>query len=244
MNEKLWSDLGRIIVQAGQFPMPVSKKFIELLQFLITEEQAEFLHVFKKPSLTLEEIKQRTDMDESSILDMLEVLMNNGVIIGTKSKRSGIKVYRLLPPFPGIFEYTFLRGETDEKHVKLAKLFQNMFSERQKIKPENYDAIAAMFKNLPATDRTLPVEEEVEVGTEKVIPYEKIKQYVDEYDDIAVAHCYCRHHKDLIDDPCKLGASKKNCFLFDKSAVFVIEKKFGERVSKEEAMKIFREAED
>ncbi|MHA1912865.1 MAG: indolepyruvate ferredoxin oxidoreductase subunit alpha [Promethearchaeota archaeon] len=244
MDKKSWYELGRTIVQAGQFPMAVTKPFIELLQFLITEEQAEFLQVFKKPSLTLEEIKQKTDVDESSILDILEDLMNNGIIIGTKSKRSGLNVYRLLPPFPGIFEYTFLRGETDEKHVKLAKLFQNMFSERRKIKPEDYEAIAEMSKNFPATDRTLPVGEEVEVGTEKVIPFEKIKQYVDEYDDIAVAHCYCRHHKDLIDDPCKLGASKKNCFLFDKSAVFVIEKNFGERVSKEEAMKIFREAED
>ncbi|MHA2391151.1 MAG: indolepyruvate ferredoxin oxidoreductase subunit alpha [Promethearchaeota archaeon] len=245
MVDKFWYKVARLIVKSGVFPFPVSDALIELLQELITEEQAKFLiQSFKKPSLTLEQIKENSHMDESSILETLDVLMYNGIIIGTKSKSSGVNVYRLMGPFPGIFEYTNLRGETDEKHVKLAKMFQKLFSERRGMNEENYETMINTFKNFPPTDRTLPVEKEVEVGTETVMPFEELKKYVEEYDDIAVAHCYCRHHQDLVDNPCKLGASKKNCFLFDKSAVFAIEKNFGDRVSKEEAMKIFRKAED
>jgi NAD-dependent dihydropyrimidine dehydrogenase PreA subunit len=244
MTDNLWNKVARTIVKAGVFPVPISDSLIELLQELITEEQAKFLLIFKKPSMTLEQIKERTDMDEESILKMLETLMYNGVIIGTKSRSAGKKIYKLMGTFPGIFEYTNLRGETDEKHVKIAKLFEKMFSERTKMDKTSYEAIVKTFKTLPPTDRTLPVEKEVEVGTEAVMPFEDVKKYVEEYDDIALAHCYCRHHKELINDPCKLGASKDNCFLFDKSAVFAIEKNFGHRVSKEEAIKIFREAED
>ncbi|MFX1480178.1 MAG: indolepyruvate ferredoxin oxidoreductase subunit alpha [Promethearchaeota archaeon] len=244
MDENLWNKVARNIVQAGVFPVPVSNTLIEILQELITEEQAKFLLIFKKKSLTLDQIKQNTDLDEKSTLQMLETLMYNGIIIGAMSKSAKVMVYTLMGPFPGIFEYTNLRGETDEKHVKLAKLFDKMFSERPKLTAENYEQMKDTFKALPPTDRTLPVEKEVEVGTEMVMPYEDISKYVEEYSDIAVANCYCRHHKELVNDPCKLGASKENCFLFDKSAVFAIEKNFGRRVSKEEAMKIFREAED
>ncbi|MFX1375750.1 MAG: indolepyruvate ferredoxin oxidoreductase subunit alpha [Promethearchaeota archaeon] len=244
MSDKLWNKVARTIVKAGVFPVPVSDGLIELLQELISEKQAKFLLVFKKPSLTLEQIKQKTGMDEDSILEMLDLLMYNGIIIGTKSKSSGKNIYRLMGPFPGIFEYTNLRGETDEKHIKLAKLFQKLFSERTRMNETNYETMINTYKSLPPTDRTLPVETEVEVGTEAVLPFEDIKKYVEEYDDIALAHCYCRHHKDLLDDPCKLGASKNNCFLFDKSAVFAIEKNFGHRISKGEAIQIFKEAEN
>ena len=244
MNDKLWNNVARTIAKAGVFPVSVSDSLIEILKELISEVQARFLLIFKSPSMTLEQIKQKTDMDEDSILQMLETLMYNGIIIGAMSRSAKVMVYRLMGPYPGIFEYINLRGETDEKHIKIAKLFEKNFSERTPLTEENYEKMKNVFKTLPPTDRTLPVEKEVEVGTEMVMPFEDITKYVEEYDDIALAHCYCRHHKDLVNDPCKLGASKQNCFLFDKSAVFAIEKKFGRRVSKEETLKILREAED
>ena len=244
MTDKFWYKVARTIVKAGVFPVPISNTLIELLQTLLTEEQAKFVLIYRKPSMTLEQIKQRIDMDEQSILKMLDALMQNGVIVGTRSRTTKILVFRLMGIYPGIFEYTFLRGTTLERDKKLAELFEKLFVEISKGTQKNYDNIINVFKGLPPTDRTLPVEKEVEVGTETVMPFEEIKKYVEEYDDIALVHCYCRHAKDLINDPCKLGASKTNCFLFDKTAIFGIEQGFGKPVSKEEAIKILREAED
>ncbi|MHA2096102.1 MAG: hypothetical protein ACW98F_15890, partial [Candidatus Hodarchaeales archaeon] len=122
MNDKIsiWKGAAKNIVNAGAFPVGISDSLIVLLQELMTEEQAKFLLIFKKSSMTLEQIKQKTDMDEDSILEMLETLMYNGIIIGAMSRSAKVMVYRLMGPFPGIFEYTNLRGETDEKHVKIA----------------------------------------------------------------------------------------------------------------------------
>ncbi len=244
MNSKLWYKVARSIAKAGVFPVPINENLIDLLQNLLTEEQAKFILIYRKPSMTLDQIRQRIDMDENSIIKMLNTLMYNGIIIGAKSRTTGVMVYRLMGLYPGIFEYTFLRGTTTEKDKKLAILFEKLFLEIRTGTQNNYETTIKIFKSLPPTDRTLPVEEEVEVGSEIVIPFEETKKYVEKYDDIAVAHCYCRHHKDLLNVPCKLGASRINCFLFDKSAVFAIEKNFGTRISKDEAMKIFREAED
>ncbi len=244
MTDKFWYKVARTIAKSGVFPVPISEALKELLQNLLTEEQAKFLLIFKKPSITLEQIKQKIDMEENTIIKMLNTLMHNGIIVGTKSRRTGIQIFRLMGLYPGIFEYTFLRGTTTERDNKLAKLFEKSFQEISEGTQKNYDNIINVFKDLPPTDRTLPVQKEVEVGTEKVIPFEDITKYIEDYEDIAVAHCYCRHSKDLLDDPCKLGAPKENCFLLDKSAQFAIEQNFGRRVSKDEAIKILKEAED
>ncbi len=244
MTDKFWYKVARTIVKAGRFPFPISDTLIDLLKNLMNEEQANFILNFKKPSLTLEEIKENSDLEENSIIKMLNELMYRGIIIGAMSNSAGAMVYRLMPMFPGIFEYQFLRGTKTEKDKQIARLFEDLFQEMSDGAQKNYESVLKMFKDAPATDRTIPVEEEVEVGTETTIPYENIKNYVEEYDDITLVNCYCRHEKELINDPCKINAPKRNCFLFGKSAIFGLEQEFGERVTKEDALRIFREAED
>jgi len=244
LTDKFWYKVARTIVKAGRFPFPISDTLIDLLMNLMTQEQANFILNFKKPSLTLEEIKENSDLEENSIIKMLNELMYRGIIIGAMSNSAGAMVYRLMPMFPGIFEYQFLRGTKTEKDKQIARLFEDLFQEMSDGAQKNYESVLKMFKDAPATDRTIPVEEEVEVGTETTIPYENIKNYVEEYDDITLVNCYCRHEKELINDPCKINAPKRNCFLFGKSAIFGLEQEFGERVTKEDALRIFREAED
>ena len=244
MTDKFWYKVARTIAKSGVFPVPISPPLIDLLQNLLSEEQAKFILNFKKPSMTLAQLKQKIDIAEETILKMLNILMHNGIIIGAKSRTTGVMVYRLMGFYPGIFEYTFLRGTTTDRDKKLARLFEKAFHGVGEGTQKNYDSIVNVFKDLPPTDRTLPVGKELKVGTESVIPFEDVKKYIEDYDDIAVAHCYCRHSKDLLDDPCKLKAPKNNCFLLDKSAKFAIEQNFGRSVSKEEAIQILKEAED
>ena len=106
MTDKFWYKVARTISKSGVFPVPINDIVIELLQNLLTEEQAKFILIFKKPSMTLEQIKQRIDMEEKTLLKMLDTLMYGGIIIGAMSKSAGVMVYRLMGLFPGIFEYT------------------------------------------------------------------------------------------------------------------------------------------
>ena len=245
-QEKIWYKVARTIVKAGQMPMPISGALIELIQNIITEEQAQFISsVFKKPSLNIDQIKSNTTLETIQLTQMLNVLMDNGVVVGLPSRRTGIMVYRLLGPFPGMFEYTNLKGETDEKHKKIARLFEKIFDEMRDGTQNNYDNILKQFEKYPPVVRIVPVEEEIEdVPIDKVMPHEEVSKIVDKYEDIAVAHCYCRHSQDLLDNPCKVTDERLNCFLLGKSAQFAIEHKFGNPVSKEEAKKIIKKASD
>lgn len=245
-KDKFWFKVARVIAKAGQMPILISDSLIELIKTIMTKEQAEFIvAVFKKPSLNIDQIQAKTNLDRIKLDQMLNDLMDSGIIVGLPSRRTGIMVYRLLPPFPGMFEYTNLKGETDEKHKKISKLFENIFIEMRESTQRNYDNFMKQFENLPPIVRIVPVEEEIkEMPVENVMPYEEVSKIVDKYDKIALAHCYCRHSRDLLDEPCKVTNERLNCFLLGKSAEFAIEHNFGTKVSKEKAKEIISKASD
>ena len=173
----------------------------------MTEDQAKFLLIFnKKPSLNIDEIRGKIDLDDDTIYKILHDLMYNGIITGTRSRRTGVMVYRLLPPFPGIFEAQFMRGEAGEKQKKLAKVFDQLFDEWSSGIQTNYDDMVEQFNNAPPINRVVPVQEEVEIGNENLLPFEDVQKIIDKHEFIAVTYCYCRHEKNLINDPCKLDA--------------------------------------
>ncbi len=241
MSLKLWTDAATTIVNAGQFPIPVSDTLVELIKTLINEEQAEFVSKFSKP-MRLEEIKELYSLDEDRIKSLLEELMIEGVMTGIPSKRTGINIYRLMPPLPGMFEYTLMRGITGEKQKKLAHLFDTLFGELSELVQAGYDEIVPMFKTIPPMTRVIPIDTAMDMKIDNILPYEDIQSIVDKFDTIAVAHCYCRHEKDLLGKPCKVTDDRNNCLLFGQTARFVIDYKFGTEISKDEAKKIFAKA--
>jgi len=242
-HNKIWYRAARTIAKAGQLPMAISDTLIELLQMIMNQEEANFISIFKKPSLNIDQIKEKTAFDDDRLNQILNDLMDKGVVVGVPSRKSGIMVYRLLGPFPGLFEMQFMRGEIGDKQKKLSKLFDRLFDEMSEGTQKNYENIVAQFKSFPPITRVIPVEEEImDVPIDKVMPLEEASKIVDKYNNIALVHCYCRHQNDLLDDPCKVTNERLNCFLFGKSAQFAIEHKFGNPISKEKAKRIIDKA--
>ena len=60
---------------------------------------------------------------------MLNELMDIGVLTGIRSRRTGILVYRKPPFFPGILEFTLMRGEKNEQTERLAKLIGDFYDQ-------------------------------------------------------------------------------------------------------------------
>jgi len=244
MSEKVWTKAAAAMVAAGPIPMPVTETLLELLQTIMDEEEAEFLHIFTKPSLNMEEIKERCDLDDASLNAMLDGLLHKGAIMVTTSRSAGIDVYTLMPPFPGLFELTMVRGETGEKEKRLAVLFEKMFEELTQLIQANYDNVIELFKTVPPITRVVPVECEVDMKLDSVMPYEDAQKIVDKFDTFAVSHCYCRHHKDLLGKACETTNEKVNCLTFGRSARFMIDYQFGKEITREETKRILKECEE
>jgi len=240
----LWPKVAKNVIKAGLFKNPLTDTVIELIKMLINEEQAIFLLIFSKSIMNLDQIKERTDLRGEELEKMLKSLIDSFMLKVQRSRTTNTPVYYLLPLFPGIFEQVFMRGETSEKAKKLSQIFNVIFDEMIPGAQKKYERTLKFYKALPSFDRIIPVEEELDVSSEQVLPYEDVTRLVEKQDVIAVAFCYCRHKNDLLNEPCKLNASRENCLYFGKFGEFLIEHDFARQISQEEARKILKESED
>lgn len=244
MSGKLWYKVARVSIKAGRLPVPITETVIQILQLILTEEQAKFLLVFKKPSYNLEEIKSKTDLNDKELFKMLDDLMHIGMITGIPSRSTGIMVYRVTPFLPGLLEFTLMKGGTTEKDKKMAILHEQYINELVQGTQRNYDKMVEEYKKAPAMDRVIPIEEEIEPPLEMILPLEEISRIIESTDTIGVAKCYCRHRKELIGEPCKKTSGYDNCLSFGRTATFLIEQGFQKRISKEEALSILKRCEE
>jgi len=240
----IWKKVAVIIVKVGKIPFPITDTLLEFLQAKMTEEQAKFLLIFKKPSLNLEELKQKTDLGEAELTEMLNILMDNGIISGTMSRSSNVMVYSLMPLFPGMIEFSLMKGELNEKEKQLAQILEKFFKEVQAGTQRNYDDLMPRFKEMSPPARVIPVEENIQTGQEAVLLSEEASKLIDLNDTIALTNCYCKQQGDLLDNPCKFTDKREMCLLFGKPAEFSVEHNFARQISKEEAKKVLKEAED
>ena len=240
----MWQRVARNFVSAGGVPIPISDTLIKLLQTLMTEDQAKFLLMFRKRSLNIDQIKKKTELDDISLMKMLNKLMDNGMIIGLPSRSTGIMVYTLVSILPGLIEYPFMRGEKSKKHKEIANLMDKIFDELSLLTQSNYNVIVEQFKGDNPMDRVVPVNKEVETHLDVVLPYEVVKGIIDRNEIISVNYCYCRNWKDNLQDQCKIESPKLSCFQFGRYAQFLIDHNFGKPISKREAITILKEAED
>lgn len=244
MSDEFWKKIAIFMVNIGKVPFPIKDNLINFIKSKFTEEQAKFILMFKKHSISLEQIKKKTDLSEVEILKMLENLMNNGVIAGNRDEKTGAMNYTLMALFPGIIEYTFAKGEKGEQEKKLAHLVENLIGDLRDGVQENYDTLMPLIKDFPPAEQIVPVEESIHAGQETVLITEDAFKFVDQNEIIAVTHCYCKQEKELIGDPCKITDKRDICLMFGDSAKFSIEHNFAKPISKEEAKVILREAED
>ncbi|MCP4760938.1 MAG: hypothetical protein GY870_04090 [archaeon] len=263
---KKYKKAGKIITKAGGTPFPVSDALIELLSNLIEEKDLDFILAFKrKKSQTMEQLKEsivkaKLDYSEEIILEKIERLAKKGVIFNQPNSK-GIMVFRLLPLVNvGSFEYTFM-GSLDpnkaDENKKLAALFTKVFDDLRDSVQSDYDNMVSFMSTLPAVDRTVPVYKNFESGKEieinktidvpdeVILPAQKVEEIINKFDEIAVAHCFCRHHQYIEGNTCKqVDPTAENCFTFGKSARHVTKHGFGRMVSKEEALEILYKTEE
>jgi len=254
-TNEIWNKAAAVMVKVGQVPFPVTDTLIEFIQLQITEEQARFILVFEKPTLSIDEIKENTDLPETEILIVLETLMDNGIVSGNPDESTGNMTYTLMALFPGIIEYSLMKGESGEKEQKVAQLMEQIVAEFREGVQSNFDILMPVLKSIPATEEIIPVEKfipkktiqvekTIPTGVDVVITAESATGIIDKYDYIGVTHCYCREARRLVGEPCKITDSSEMCILFGKSAQFAIKYNYAKPISKKDAKKIIREAEN
>ncbi len=204
----------------------------ELLEELFTSEEAELACTMPMELATADKIAEGAGKVMDDTTAILESMADKGLVFAFE--KGGAALYRLMALAPGIYEYQFMAGEVSDRARKLAQLFDECTLISGK-GAHSFDVPSFPFS------RVLAVEQELENGL-NVQPYEKISEYIRNAEHVAVSTCYCRHHGELVGNPC--DKPKEVCLSVGPGAKYAAERGFGRLISIDEALGVLKKSEE
>ena len=206
---------------------------------IVTDEMAEVALKMKvrKPK-TLDEIAKLTGKDKKHLEELLQEMAMVGLIEYNWENPKHEKQY-ILPLFvPGSAEFTNMTQKQLEEHPELGHFFERMSRiPLEKVTPLVPPGGSGIGMHV------IPVEKAID-AEQKSISIEHISHWLDKYEGkYAASACSCRLSRRTFDEGC---ADDPNdwCIAVGDMADYVVETNRGRYITKEEALEIFKKAED
>lgn len=211
------------------------------LAALCTDEMAEMalkLGGVRKPK-TLDQMVKITGQDRDYVEKILEQLAYAGVVEYNWENPQHEKQY-VLPMFvPGSAEFSNMNAKIFEEHPEMGRFFERMSRlPLEKITPMVPEGGAGIGMHV------IPVEKAIEMEN-KSISIEHISHWLDKYDGkYAASPCSCRRSRTAYEEGCA-DDPESWCIAVGDMADYVVEtNKGGRYITREEALEIFKQAED
>lgn len=196
----------------------------------------------RKPKTT-EQLMKLTKMEREPLEKLLTEMAWTGIVEynweNLDGKNPNHEKRWILPLFvPGSAEFLNMRQSQIDEHPEAAAFFERMtFLPLEKITPMVPPGGSGIGMHV------IPVEKAIESENE-AIGLEKISYWLDKYEDkYAKSMCSCRASRQKLGEGC--GDDPENwCIAVGDMADYVVETQRGEYITKEEALDIFRRAEE
>ena len=210
------------------------------LAAICTDEMAEVaLKMGVRKPKTLPELVKITGMDEKYLEELLNKMAFNGVIEYNWENPKHEKQY-VLPMFvPGSAEFANMNDTVLEEHPEMGRFFERM----------SRIPLEGLTHMVPPGGagigmHVIPVQKEVDMCNE-AISLEKISYWLDKYEGkYAASPWSCRKSRKTFDEGCADDPADW-CVAVGDMADYVVETgKGGRYITKEEALEIFKKAED
>lgn len=210
------------------------------LAAMCTDEMAEIaLKMGVRKPKTLDEMVKLTNLDKDYLEGVLEKMAFNGVLEYNWENPEHVKQY-VLPMFvPGNAEFSNMNKVLLNEHPEVGRFFERMSRlPLEKITPMVPPGGAGIGMHV------IPVEKAIEMENES-IPLEHISYWLDKYDGkYAASPCSCRYSRQTYEEGCA-DDPEGWCVAVGDMADYVVETgKGGRYITKEEALDIFRQAEE
>lgn len=247
--------LGKMITDRAKIKLGIQKltkedpEYWALNVLVPTDEMAELCLVMggiRKPK-TLDQMveiakknkSKFTSTDKEHIEEMLEQLSYNGVIEWNYENEKKEKQYVLPMYVPGSAEFGNMNSRMLEEHPELGRFFERM----------SRLPLEGLTHMVPPGGagigmHVIPVEKAIETESQS-ISVEHISHWLDKYEGkYAKSPCSCRRSRTTFDEGCA-DDPEGWCIAVGDMADYVVETgKDGVYITKEEALEIFKQAED
>ena len=210
------------------------------LDALLTDEQAEVaLSMGRRKPRTLDEVVKLCGKDKETTEKILEELSVMGIVEYNWENDKHEKQY-LVPMFvPGSAEFTNMNSKLLQEHPEMGRFFEEMSRiPLEKVTPMVPPGGAGIGMHV------IPVEKAIEMENTS-IPIEHISHWLDKYEGkYAASPCSCRNSRKTFDEGCA-DDPEGWCIAVGDMADYVVEtEKGGRYITREEALEIFKQAED
>jgi len=234
MAEKVYRELCETLAKRrGRYPGMDIPQFYALVEELFTKEEAAIYNAIPKGHHPAETIAKELGKETEDVARILEEMADKGLC--TAGSFGGTTFYGAPTFVPGIFEFQFMKGGNTERDKKIARLIHAYKAA--------VDAAQGPVKITYPTTRVIPVDEKIQADN-TVHTYHQVATYIDKYHPLAVSTCFCRHEAKLLDEKDDCGNPDDVCMQFGLGAQFVIDRKMGRQISREEAFAILKRSEE
>ncbi|MBU1671362.1 MAG: 4Fe-4S binding protein [Actinobacteria bacterium] len=204
---------------------PPAPEIDEILRLLFSEDEALLACGLAFVPRAPDEVAEKAGFPAPGAAEVLEALADRGVVMARE--KDGTTRYSLLPVMPGLFEFPFMKGESNELTERLAPLWRA------------YMPVLGKGLGSPgmAISRIVPIQEEVE-SAPGVLTCEMLYDLIDRAKAVGIAHCACRESEQRCDAP------REACMVFDGACDFLVEHGFARYITKDEMKRMLRELDE
>lgn len=237
--------LGKMITDRVWYKLGVKKigyadpEYIALAELLSDEEAEIALKMEVRKPKVLEEIVALTGISAEELEPKLKEMSRKGVIEYNWENPTRTKQYVLPRYVPGSAEFFNMNSKILEEHPQMGLFFEHMSRlPLEKVTPFVPEGGAGIGMHV------IPVEKAIEMENES-IDLEHISYWLSKYEGkYAASPCSCRRSRMTHDEGC--GDDPEGwCIAIGDMADYVVEtEKDGRYITKEEALEIFKKAED
>jgi ferredoxin/DNA-binding transcriptional ArsR family regulator len=213
--------------QLGATVQPTSKIVPQILEEL-TDEKEQMLLLAAAPPATVEELAERSGLDQGTVEQLIDPLFTKGLIFKSK-KKDATRYYR----FRNLMQLHDATGVAIDAPRKVLDLW------KEHTQTEWIEWVNQLESAIPRPVlRVIPVNESIE-QTSQVMAFEDLRELVEDAKTLAVTKCSCR----AIDGACGLPIDV--CIQVDRAAEYAIERGTGRELTKPETMQMLKQcAED
>jgi electron transport complex protein RnfB len=206
------------------FPATESGVELRLLAKIFTPQEAALASVMRLTCEQATDIAARVGVEAKAASRTLKEMARKGLI--RVKKDEGQLTFGLMPFVVGIYEEQLPRMDAE-----LAELFEAYYQETQ----------AGIARDMPSLHRVIPVQKAIPFDVE-IFPYEQAFEMLDQARAWGVRDCICRVQQRLIGKGCDHPI--ENCLSFAPVEGAFDHSQTTRPISKEEALRILREAEE
>ena len=210
------------------------------LSAIVSDEEAELaLKMGVRKPKTFDQLKKLTSIEPTHLQELLDHMSWTGLVEYNWENEKREKQYLVPMYVPGSAEFTNMNKELIDEHPEMGKFFDYMTTlPLEKITPMVPPGGAGIGMHV------IPVEKAIDMNNES-ISLEHISHWLDKYEGkYAASPCSCRRSRKTYNEGCA-DDEMDWCIAVGDMADYVVETgKGGRYITKDEALEIFKKAED